>query len=169
MHRRLTLLASLAFFPACASVADLKEGDLTVPPAVVLEAGESNDAALDAPLNAILDARVLGGLTTMDEPRTVAAIRAQAMRGSASAVPHIEALVFDASPEVRIQSLAALEQMNSVSSLPVIAKAATIHTREDVNEVAYEVFSKLSGTRVNYLDRRKLEAVLAERGVSPGQ
>ena len=60
-------------------------------------------------------------------------------------------------------------RMNSVSSLPVIAKAATIHTREDVNEVAYEVFSKLSGTRVNYLDRRKLEAVLAERGVSPGQ
>ncbi len=162
----IAVFALAPLLPACASVNDLKRGDLTVPPAIILESGESADVELDVPLNAILDARVAGGLTAMDEERTVAAIRAQAMRNSSSAVPRLEQLVFDASDEVRIQSLAALEQMNSVSSLPVIAELATTISREDVNETAYQVFSKLSGTQVNYLDRKKLEQVLADRGMS---
>jgi len=158
--RALSIL--LLTLPACSGLADLKRGDLTVSPAVILSAGHSSDPALDEPLNRILETRILNGFTSIDDLRTIQAIRAQAERRSESAIPLLEQLIFDPVGEVQIQALAALEETASTGSLPMVFRAALGATRPTTREQAYHTFSVLSGVQVNFLDEAKLRQVLEQ-------
>jgi HEAT repeat protein len=147
---------------ACSGLDDLRKGDLDVPPRVILRAGDSSDAALEPPLLAILDRRISGGYTRMDDERVVQAIRALVMRRSENAVPRFEQLLFDPVAEVRFQALVALDRLESRDSLPLVAALALGDQFTITREEAYRVFSDLSGVMVNDLDSHKLRQVLAD-------
>lgn len=169
MPARLRFLAPLAVAGlaiACSGLDELRSGNLDVEPAVIDRAGRSPDPSLEAPLLAILDRRLEGGYTAIDDARVVAAIQALERRGAASAVPALEGLVFDPVGRVEFHALAALETLGGESSLPTVAEAATKLSRDEVREQAYRTFAVLSGTPLNHLDEVALARILADHGHS---
>lgn len=160
-------LSALILCSGCVGVDDLREGDLDVPPSVILSTGDSEDPdndGLDGPLNEILASRVEGGFSAIDNDRVLSAVRAQARRRSQSSIPWLESLILDPIPEIQIQALAALEAVHATGSLPIIADAAMNASLSNTREQAYHTFTVLSGVAVNFPDERRLMMVLEARG-----
>lgn len=154
-------LAAIAAGAGCQGVDDLRDGNLDVPPGVIEAAACDPDPALDAPLDAILEARIHRGLASVDDARAIAAIRAQVARKSNSSIPLFEELTLDATTPVRVQALAALEALDSTASLAAVARAARAPGEDAAREQAYHTFSALARTRVRYLDEQGLARILA--------
>jgi hypothetical protein len=155
-------LASCALLLAgCCDVEPLRASAFEASPETIDCAGESPDPALDEPLNELLDARAKGGLYAVDDARVIAAIEAQTERRSATAVPLIEALVFDPVDDVRIHALFALERLDAKQALKSIGECALLAGFHEAREQAYATFSVLSGKRVNYLDEFALREAMA--------
>lgn len=153
------LLGGVLFTSCRTNLNSLRDGNPDVSPEVIRAAGASSDPDLDGPLNAILERRADGGVTVVAEQVVTEAIRAQTRRGSTSATPSIEKLVFDPSPDIQIQSLAALEILGNPESLNAVVKAARTASRIETVEQAYHTFTVLTGVPVNILDEARLMSV----------